>query len=285
MIDPNYQFDKNLSYFENMERLRESFGVEGKLYSDIEYTSLPIDDFDKEHIEAVTKYTFTPEQDGIIYINHDSVQLNENKQFLKEYLKGENNFYFSTKELGVWQEIAFVKAGETYSFNHIKTVEYQDFYLSTPEFKFLNYETAKNLCIKMQENQAELKQTKNGYEINLNNKEGNLVVFSINLNGLNFMLDGKEIEANDAFGGFISTNVTKANQKLIINYSYPYLWIWILAMVICVGLAILIYHWHKKTQLKKLQKPIYAFWWILTCLILSIFYIFCIFLTIFKLIF
>ena len=284
MLDNSFEFDSSLSYFENITKLYEEFGFSGKLYETVTPEKTELADYDKNCVEFVINYSFTASKDGILYINHNSKTLDENLTYFAEFLKDENNFYFKgNSKANFWKDIAFVKAGETYTFNYIK-VKSDTTNTDLPEFKFLDYEEAGKLCTSLQSRQVKISRTKSGYDVKLNGLAGKLVVMNIKIDGLKFNLDGKFVEAGTEFNGFIALNVSSANNTLKITYTYPYIWLWIVVVLVCAAICVGLYFWHKKTQLKKIEKIIYVCWWCLSCCILSVFYVFCLLLTFFKLI-
>lgn len=268
VFDKSYVYDKNASYFKNIENLQSSFGLSGELYEDVTLI--------KTNNNGKISYSFTASSDKILYVNYPS----KNLKFAGE------EYVFTTYETPesdkYWSDFIFVAAGETFTFTYNCEIEDNKEYF--PKFKALNFESAKTLCEKFIENQAGIKNNKNGFEIKLSGKEGNLFVSSPKIEGYKVLVDGTKIESSTQFGGFLSISVTASQKSITITYNAPYIWIWAVMIIVCSLLIVGLYYWHKKTALKRLETIIYVFWWCLVCCILSVFYLFCILLTFFKLI-
>ena len=280
VLDKNFAFKSELDYFENIKNLQTSFGLSGEIYQNIQPTAENITNFKSSKISAVKKYTFTATESGIIYLNQ-KYSLETQNNTLDKF--EEKTLYLNNPNVRVWTDVAFVEAGETITFNCVSLSQYNAVN-HEPKFLFASYQKTSELCTKLKDSQASIERTKTGFEVKTNGKSGKLVVFDVCIKGLNLKLDEKQVQNLEDFSGFVCVNVETNNQILSASYSYPYIWIWIGVILVCAGIAVLVYFVHKKTGLKAIEKYIYVLWWILICCILSIFYIFCILLTFFKLI-
>lgn len=268
VFNKSFVYDKDASYFKNIENLQSSYGLSGTLYEDITFVKTVDDD------NNIT-YSYTASSDCIIYVNYLSKTLGLDKF----------GYYFTVESIPkndkYWSDFTFVEAGETFTFTYYNETEDENYF---PAFKTLNYEAAEALCEEFIASQAQITTNKNGFEIKLNGKEGNLFVSSPKIEGYQVLVDGTKIEDSTQFGGFLSVSVSSSNQQIKVTYTAPYIWLWVIMIIVCSLLVVLLCLWHKKTALKKLETVIYVFWWCLVCCILSVFYLFCILLTFFKLI-
>lgn len=280
VLDKDFEFDASLDYFENIEKLQASFGLSGEIYQNIQPTCEDVTNFKSSQISSVKKYTFTVTESGIIYLNQ-GYSLSPQNNVIDKF--EEQTLYLNNPNVKAWTDIAFVEAGETITFNCVSLGKYSDIN-HEPKFMFASYQKVSELCAKLQNSQAVIERTKNGFEVQTNGKAGKLVVFDVCIKGLNLKLDEKNVQNLEDFSGFVCVGVEEDNKTLSASYSYPYIWLWIGMILVCAGGAVLIYLVHKKTGLKVLEKYIYVLWWVLICCILSIFYIFCILLTFFKLV-
>ena len=280
VLDKNFAFKSELDYFENIKNLQTSFGLSGEIYQNIQPTAENITNFKSSKISAVKKYTFTATESGIIYLNQ-GYSLETQNNTLDKF--EEKTLYLNNPNVKAWTDVAFVEAGETITFNCVSLSQYNAVN-HEPKFLFASYQKASELCAKLKDSQASIERTKTGFEVKTNGKSGKLVVFDVCIKGLNLKLDEKQVQNLEDFSGFVCVNVETNNQILSASYSYPYIWIWVGVILVCAAIAVLVYFVHKKTGLKAIEKYIYVLWWILICCILSIFYIFCILLTFFKLI-
>ena len=151
------------------------------------------------------------------------------------------------------------------------------------KFSFINYETAKNLCLKMQENSLKISNTKKGYvisgEVSLN---GNLFISKITNKNLVLKSNDKNIEQQNIFYEFSSIKVQSGTVKVEASYSsMSQSLLWIAVALIGIVFASLIIVLQKTNRLTVLQTAIYHGFRVLNYSILLIFYIFGIILSVF----
>jgi uncharacterized membrane protein YfhO len=273
LFDENYSYDNNLSVLENQELIAQSFGISDKLFSDVEFDIKDMNDHFDE-VSAVKQITFTATEDGILYFNSDLKKLDKEKQASYSY----ENVYLSEIEADEFYDFKFMKAGETETF--VVFFNDESDYLSA---KFLSYDAAEKVCNKLKENEVEFSSNKDGYVVSGTTDETKkLIIFSPNIKGMNYSLNGAIVEAENEIGYFASVVVEAGEINLVATYSYPYAKLWLLIFGLCIVAVVaiaLIYHY---TKFRHIETAIYVAFWVVCALILSIFYLFGLFLTFFR---
>lgn len=254
--------DETKSYRENFAALQQQLGVSGELIS-----SVSSEDFDNISplSKKENKYTFTAKADGILYISSyilSGETIEDGTQKFEVRLLNDN----------ACTDIAYIRAGETYEF--VLSNTYSVINLETVKFEFLNYETASALCEKIKENSLELNLTKNGYTVKTSEgQNGYAYIFSPNINGMNYSVNGNDASAETAFGSMVVLGV-QANDEIVATYKFPHKISWAIVAAVCIALIFTIALIYKFTKFKKLETAItYAIYGI-NCCILAIFYFF-----------
>lgn len=283
VFDENFSYDSGLNYLENFVKIKEMFGVSGELYANVSPKSERIETDDR-YENIVVKHTYTAETDGILYINKgiytfDKEQNKKAIEYLSEYVDVEKMYLFDEKSQDVLNELMYIKSGETVEFY---TIEPAEEYSENRDFKFIDYSVAEEVCKKLQERSAKLEFSKDGYKVNLNGLSGKLVVFNPDIDGMFYQIDGKEVEASHAFGGFSMFDVDENTKVLKAKYDSKIGIIWIFVIMISLLVSLLILALYKKTKFKPLEKIIEWVFFVANCCILLVFVGFGIFLTIFR---
>ena len=245
-VNSDFVYDDNLSVIENMETLKESYGIEGTLFTEISFEPEIITD---EEGDQKLNFKFTASTDGILYLN---------KLFYKMELADEENpdLYNIISENDVLQDLAYIEAGESYEFNIYWTNS--TYNLDDIKCYFLNYEVAKNLCNKIIENQASFNYTSNGYVVNFTQSEGEKLIVTVpDIDGYNYFINGNEISVQNNFGSMVELSYIGENLELVVSYTYPHAKIWLLFSIIAIALDIIVLTLYHFTKFKYIQKLIY----------------------------
>lgn len=248
-LSSDFSFDEDATFYQNIEKLETYFGISGVLFSDVNVNEIEITDEEKllSDIGYCKKYEYTATEDGFLYVGCLYTRLVGDSELLKDipvYAVSANNGDYI-------EEMAYLRAGDSYTF-YFKGEKEKDI-----SYKFLSYETASKLCEKIVSSSLEYNYEKNGYSVsgNLEN-DSTIYVFSPNLKGYTYELNGEKIENSLFFVGFDSFSASSGEVKLTAKYSYPYTKTWILAFVISAILIagiLLLYHF---TKFKHIQKII-----------------------------
>lgn len=248
-LSPDFSFDKDADFYQNMEKLESYFGIEGTLFSDVEVNEIEITDEEKllDDIGYCKKYEYTATEDGILYVSCLYSRLVGDSEVIKDI----PGFVVSAYRGNYIEEMAYLKAGETYTFYFKSKTEKE------VSYKFLNYETASKLCEKIVSSSLEYNYEKDGYSVsgNLEN-DSTIYVFTPSLKGYTYELNGEKINNSLFFYGFDSFTASSGEVQLTAKYSYPYTKTWLLAFIVSAILIVgilLLYHF---TKFKHIQKII-----------------------------
>lgn len=278
LFDENYSFDNSKNEFENFEMLKDSFGIDGNLFSEIDLTAELIVEREDENI---VKISYTASEDGILYSNLYPTILSEEEKQEYNLNQGEN-VLGATDIYSVFSDIGFVRAGEEFELFVVcdKTVNSNDF-----EFKFLNYGVASELCRRLQENDVGISYGKMGYTVSGTAEEGKkLVVFDNDINGMQYVLNGSQISLVQTIANFASFVVEEGDFVLDATYTVSYAKTWAIVAVCLILFAAIVILLYKLCLFNRPSKVIYVLFIIALCGILSIFYFFPIILTFFVII-
>ena len=286
-VDKNYSYDDKLNSFENLEKLKNTLNVSGKLFDEIEFNAELIEDFDKNYSASVIKYSYTATANSVIYINQEMIDLeNETNKEHKMYFEKRFNDekYFVVGEFAktdIYNDLLYLENGETVQF-YICATDIKKEDLSKIKFKVLNYDIAEQVCLKLQDSQAEITYLKDGYIVDVDNKQGRLVVFAPNLKDMSYMVDNVEINADNEFGYFASFDVAEGSKQIVAKYSFSASKLWIIISIVCLVLVVLIAILYHKTKFKFLEKIMRMTFIVASLVILLIFGVFGIILTFFR---
>jgi len=246
-LSSNFSFDYEESFTEIFENLKNHFEIDGTLFEEITIPLTQLVGSDNE-INYIGEYT--PNHSGILYFQ--SYFFYEDKEENSEREK----FNISVSTDYAMQDVSFINANETFKFNLINQDE------SEIKALFLNYEIAEKICQKLKENQVKFSYTKDGYNINLSsiNENESIYVSVPNIDGLNYTINGQEIQANEFLGGFTkftpnSTIFLENPLTIEAKFKYPNSKIWIISSIIFLIILItilLLYHYTKFKIFEKL---------------------------------
>lgn len=288
VLDKDFELGEELNPYERLEALKESFGFSENLFEDISLSKESVE-FDERFSNYLTKYTYTAEKDGIIYLNKKVLTIDpeDNKEF-KEYFDEqvglENVFLIENAGEYSGTELRFIEKGETIEFYVAGVGRRADKTDEENEFKFINYSVAEAVCKELQARQVEMKYTKNGYELNLNGKTGKLIVFNVDIDGMNYTIDGKKVDAGNEWGYFATFEVDENTKTIVAKYEFPHTLSWVLVTIFAVIVIAVIIFVYKKTKFKFMEKFVYYAFIVANCCILLFFVGFGMFLTIFRII-
>ncbi|MBQ8451301.1 MAG: YfhO family protein [Clostridia bacterium] len=277
LFNRDFKFDSKLGVYQNFEKLKESFGVSGVLFSEVEptITELKIDGYSDY---KVININYTASEDIILYSNLYATKPNEKDVpiELKKYSPNVGRIETETD-----CDLVMLSAGETYD----KNIVLQDSDYSKLEFNVLNYNVAKALCEKFQENSLEIKKSQNFVSVSGTVSENkNLVVFYVDVLGNEIELNGTKVENAEIYSSFISAELEAGEFTLKATYTYPHLKKWIfvaaLGILVIVGLAIC----YKFTKFKHINVVMPGLFYGVSIAILSIFYLFGLILTFYRII-
>ena len=276
LLNKDFEFNRDLSVFENYNNLGSSLGVSKDMFSEIHYD---VEDCNDSFVNVVSvkKYSFTATEDGVIYINFNGRKLTKDEQKSYSY----DNIYIIENGDGEYLDVAFVRAGETYTFTAFMMNRLSEKDDTIGEF--LSLSAVQEFSDKLKENELELQKNKHGWTASGTSAEGKqAVILMNNLKGMEYSNSGNKIECNNKFLNFVAFDIDAGEVNIEATYKCPYLkwWVVIIALAAAIIVAVaLVYHY---TGFKHVQKfchyaMLTVFWGIL-----SIFYIISIFLTIFK---
>ena len=236
VLNSDFSFDDNLTVFENLEKLNDYFEIEGDLFETVEFDKTtyidPEDDKEKINIK------YNAQNNGILYLNRQMFYSNES---------------YCINDFSCYRDIGFIKKDKEYSI----TANIESEIAENLEMYFLNYDVAEKLCEKINEKKTEFKFNKDGYTVYFELEENqNLYVMIPNIEGLNYELNGKNIEIQETLGGMIKLSSSDLHYVLVAEYNYPHLLKWVVAFIIIAILIagiLLLYHY---TKFKPLQKII-----------------------------
>ena len=160
------------------EKLKNYYGVEGALFEQVNVDVVHYDKdyelIENEEVDLKSVYkqkiTFTASKSGILYINafFNADDINDD---------GERECIVSSFKEGFSYDMAYLEAGEEYSFYVIRYASTTDF--NDLKCNFLDYEVAKNLCEKINTANSSYKYNKDGYEVDINvDRDCNLFIIT-----------------------------------------------------------------------------------------------------------
>lgn len=272
-ISSEFSFDEELNSVENLEKLAKFYGISGNLFEEpnLENVEISNDEINLDAIDVdfdkVKKYTFTASNTGILYVGGRFCFYTEEKS----PLIGIDGICLENYDETTIEDMVFLNAGESYTFYiDEKNVKEAD----EISFTFLNYEPAKQLCEKLQENEINYEITKNGYKVNGTAPENSKVyIMNPKINGMSYSLNGEQMTEELLLGGIVVFDAS-GDFEVVANYKYPYLKLWLVAFVVVALLVCIFAIFYNKTKFKHTQKAIgYAMISVL-CIIGLIVYVF-----------
>ena len=251
---------------------------------DIEKESIEID---KRYGKFVTKYTFEATYNTLLQINKKMLTLDrkDNKQLIEYFdklIESENVFYVEQSSAYADSEMFYLSAGESIEFYVAGVGNKSDLTDESIRFTALNYDVAVDVCEKLQERQVKIDYTKDGYRLEHNGMAGKLVAFNVDIDGMNYKVDGKNVESGHEFGYFVCFEVDENTKLIVAKYQFPHTVSWILITVLGIAFIVIVLLLHKKNKFKFMEKTIYYAFIVVNCCILLFFVGFGGFLTIFR---
>lgn len=281
LLDEEIVFDEK-DILKSFEDLAKNLGINETLFQDISVKIEEITTIDKLYAQNVYKCSITAPADGILYLKN--ICLNE--QFNdsgKKHISKE----FNTKNIYYCEQFSEGQTDIGYVAENKELIAYLTDVknINDIKFTFLNYNVAEKLCKKLQERQVYFEYLKNGYKISGNStKNQNLIVFMANINGMHYTMNGKSTEVNSVLGGLVSVSVNAGEFELVAKYSYPYTTIWIVIVIVCLLLLIAVVVLYKFTKFRHIKTFTRGLFLGTGVVFLSIFVLFGIVLTFFKII-
>ncbi len=270
VLPEGFEFDKNLESYENFERLAKAFEIEGELFLQASVLRDEVKYF--KSVEYYTqKITFVAPEDGILYIGAKAKYIDDDpiKKSVDDDLK---YHYLSSMNGDCFSDISYVKKGETVEF--VISADRKN-YIDDSKFMFMNYQPASELCEKLKENQAEIEFNKSGFAVKVSSPiVGRLFVASSNINGMNYVLDGKEVLSTNVIGEFACFDIESGTHSLVATYSYPHSLSWLVVAIVCIVLTVVVLLVYKFVNLEKLGKPTFVIFCIICICILVAVYVF-----------
>lgn len=247
VINSEFEFDNLKTIYENLDALKEYFGISGTLFEEVNVSKEIIKD-DKTYDDYdVIEINYTATEDGILYLNKNfGIENTKTASGEKiEYFLGDRNFN---------SDLGFLRAGENLKFCVFIEKQKAEEELENLKCNFLNYETTVKLIEKLQENQAEFEYTKDGYIVKGDfQANDNLYVMVPDIDGLNYELNSNKINAENVFGSMVKISLNTENNVLIVRYKYPHLIKWLEFAIIAVLLIAMVLLIHHFTHFKHLQ--------------------------------
>ena len=288
VLDKNFSYDEDLSIYENYENLRESLGVEGGLFEEVEIAGESVE-LDDRYCKFATKYEYFATKNTLLQINKKLLTLDrkEDSDLIKYYDKTFDNkmaFYVESSSEVADSEMLYVEAGKTIEFYVVGVGSKSELSDETIKFNAIDYDVAEKVCKELQARDVQLTYTKNGYQVDLNGRAGKLVVFNFDIDGMKYKINGKSVDADHEFGHFVAFDIDESARVIKATYVYPHTALWIVAFILAVALIVLIVLLYKKTGFKFLEKIINPAFIVVNCCILVFFVGFGVILTIFKII-
>ena len=144
---------------------------------------------------------------------------------------------------------------------------------------------AENLCERLKDSEVEIDYIKNGYKVGGTAKANQkLFVFMANVQGMQYLLNNKNVTAGTVLDGFVMIDVQAGEFTLQAEYKYPHAKIWIIVTALCLILLIAISLIYKFTGFKHIKGFTRGAFMVIGAGVLSVFVIFGILLTFFKII-
>lgn len=279
VFDDGFEFDENLSSYDNLQKMAESLGVSEKLFENLKIpsTDVEVPESYKGIVKYFKKYSYTAIEDCILYINADLSVIGD--EFRSKI--GEDIPSFFVKETGSvdMSDLTYLSAGENIDFYIYSCDDIEE----EKDFTILNYDALSSVAKKLQERQVEVSYFKDGFKASVPSKmSGELVIFgSVNISGMNYMVDAKSVEPNGAIASFASFKVS-GGEVIEGHYKFPMTAIWIVFAVAAVAIIVLIFILSKKFTFEKLYMPINVLFYGVNLIILSIFFGFGVVLSFFR---
>ena len=288
VLDEDFSYDDDLSVYGNYEKLKESLGVEGKLFEELEINGESVE-LDDRYCKFATKYEYSATKNTLLQINKKLLTFDrkEDVDLIEYYNKTFSNkiaFYVEASSEFADSEMIYVEAGKTIEFYVVGVGSKSDSTDETIKFNAIDYDVAEKVCKEFQARDVQISYAKNGYQVDLSGRAGKLVVFNIDLDGMRYKINGKSIDADHEFGYFTAFEVNESTKVIKATYVFPHIVSWIVVGFVAILLIVLIVILYKKTGFKFLEKIIHPVFIVANCCILLVFVGFGVILTIFKII-
>ena len=282
LLDKETNFDTSKNILENFEDLANSFNISEKLFDDVSVTISKVEGISELYVKNVYKCSYTAPYDGVLYLKNAAIH-EQGLTGIKEYVSKEvdSNEIYSCESCSAGQtDVGYVKSGEETVFYLINVEE-----ISDVKFTFLNYGVAENLCERLKDSEVEIDYIKNGYKVGGTAKANQkLFVFMANVQGMQYLLNNKNVTAGTVLDGFVMIDVQAGEFTLQAEYKYPHAKIWIIVTALCLILLIAISLIYKFTGFKHIKGFTRGAFMVIGAGVLSVFVIFGILLTFFKII-
>ncbi len=281
VFDEDYEYDEEKTFNENMTALAESLGLNLNFFDD--NFEIVIEDMNLSNstygISKTYHITVTANTSGILYGYYgcDNLLTNEKINEIKSSIFGEDFdgdlFYVNTSlSSSLLIDIQYLEAGETYDFYMVFTNDAGDFEPEDLTFEFLNYESIKAFCEALKEVSCEFTFTKSGYEVIIpEGLSGKLYVFTPDISGMSYTLNGEEVSISHECGYMVVLSVDGSGGTLVAKYSYPYGKVWLIVSVVMLALICLMITLFKTKLIFKAGKVIAVLMEILFAILLIVF--------------
>lgn len=272
LLDENFKFESD-SYLKNMEALQSLLGVSGTLFENVDVSTTKTSDDILERDCYLTKHTFVAPTDGILYISTEITyaKLSELETISEFYETNEVFMYERDKKNMGYSDICYVEAGEEYTFYLCPYANWRED--TVPDFVFMNYDIAEQICLKLQEKDVELKYTKDGWTVSCTaQQKSQLVVFATDLTGMTYSVNGQSVESKNNIGYFASFILEEGNHKIVASFEYEHKILWLIFAVVAILISVVILLAYKKWKFVKFEKAMFVCFVIVSTLIVSLVY-------------
>ncbi len=269
VLPEGFAFDNDKGSFSNFQALAEAFGITGQIFSNTNVDSKRIE-FDDKRDYFLEKIKYTAEFDCILQVNGEIQSVKLDKKTEKEIVGECEYFGLNNIDKLSCSDVIYLNAGETVEF--FVCIEKKDANKNI-NFTVTDYSVAKALCEKLIENQARFTKNKNGYNINAKlENDGRLFVCQVDIDGMNYKLDGNEVVAVDAIGEFACFDLSAGEHNIVATYTYPHITAWIIVALFCLLLVVLLLLLNRFVNLSKLNKVAYISMLVICGLDILVFY-------------
>ena len=261
-LDSKFELSPEKTYSQNFEALKTQLGISGELSTSLDGESFAQSETENGYIQ----YTFTASRDGVLYVNANLLFDFESNMV--------SNYRVLNSSKNYCTDLAFLKAGETFSF--CLKPGFKSINLSSLSFEFLDYEVSSELIQTLQKSEIDLSLSKNGYALSFDapgkDAPGKFIhIFRPQVKGMTFTLNGNPLSSLNE--DVLIFEVGEAGE-LVATYAYPNKVAWIILGVVCMALVIVVLVIYHFTKFKHVSTALtYAIYGVNCCFIV-IFYFF-----------
>lgn len=267
--------------FLNLEAIKNSLHIDGELFRDVEIDG-EYEELDKESAKYLTclkKCRYTATEDCILY---SSGAIANVSSFITDSLFTRDQVVLACQYASDYpgNDVSFVHAGETVEF-YVTSSRVKKDVIDGLKFRILNYNTLKQVTDELKKRQADIEFGRDGYRVSVpEGLSGTLTVFACDLDGMEYSLNGKSVDAQNLLAYWASFSV-KGGENIVAKYHSPIETFWIVFALVGVAIIVILCLLCKKCKFKALQRPVKVAFLVLDGIILSVIYVFGLVLSIF----